>query len=205
MEFVFSTKRKRRCFPRRIAFASIARSAGPAFRRAGACASFARDANQRLPLARGAVTRSVTEGIAWNNPSTALRAVPLCPPLRQPLSAALRLRQAGRCLETRSLHPPQAALHSFPLSGEASTHFFIPSCVAGISGRRKVVPPGRRRIAEAMQIRGFPGTGFQQAPFSSLEARNRFFSFEGKEKKRFRPPFPRISAFSACVSAEYPV
>ena len=39
----------------------------------------------------------------------------VCPPLRQPIPGRWHDRQSGRCLESASLHLPQAALRRFPL------------------------------------------------------------------------------------------
>ena len=38
----------------------------------------------------------------------------VCPPLRQPIPGRWHARQSGRCLESASLHLPQAALRRFP-------------------------------------------------------------------------------------------
>ena len=85
-----------------------------------------RGAECPLPPLKGEVPPQGAEG--FSRKSARFRARPLsqppcggcqpCPPLRQPLLASLRSQQALRCVEIRSLLPPQAALRSFPLSGE---------------------------------------------------------------------------------------
>ena len=70
--------------------------------------SFAEDFMKRIAAARRSVRCLSTCRTDFPRTHT---------PLRQPLLASRWLRQAGRCLEIRSLHPPQAALRSFPPGG----------------------------------------------------------------------------------------
>ena len=55
-------------------------------------------------------------------------------------------------------------------------------------------PPVRAYEESQFSLRVFGAQCCNKAPFSSLEARNRFFSFEGKEKKWCRPSFAAAAA-----------